>query len=212
MKEDRIIAVTLSLFMFLLIATPFSLSIEEKSNAETKQEVVTVIKEQEVVSEETEVTTVEEEQVIVEAETNEVEQEPVQEVVEETVEESPQASIYNCYTSEELNLLFCVVQAEIGDYSFEQKCNVASVIFNRINRPEFGSTMREVLCASQFSTIASGKYLTVTPSDSTISACEYVFEFGSTAGQALYFENMNSNSHSSYATYLFSDGAHKFYY
>lgn len=45
----------------------------------------------------------------------------------------PPETIYDYFTNEELDLLFRVVQAEIGDeYSFEQKCNVASVIFNRL--------------------------------------------------------------------------------
>ena len=50
----------------------------------------------------------------------------------------PPETIYDYYTDEELDMFFRVVQAEIGDeYTFEQKCNVASVILNRIDHYKF---------------------------------------------------------------------------
>ena len=66
-------------------------------------------------------------------------------------------SIYDYYTEEELSLLFKVVQAEIGDYTFEQKCNVVSVIFNRIEHEQFNNTIHEILTSDQFSTISNGR-------------------------------------------------------
>ena len=58
----------------------------------------------------------------------------------------PPETIYDCFTEEELDLLFHVVQAEIGDeYSFAPKVNVASVIFNRLEHERFPNTLSEIL-------------------------------------------------------------------
>lgn len=119
----------------------------------------------------------------------------------------PPESIYNFYSKEELDLLFRVVQAEIGDYTFEQKCNVVSVIINRINHNEFPDTMFEVLTADQFATISNGRIYEVTVDKTTKLACEYVFEFGDTTGGALFFD---SNGVLNYR-FLYNDGAHNFY-
>ena len=116
-------------------------------------------------------------------------------------------TIYNYYTSEELDLLFRVVQAEIGNYSFEQKCNVVSVIFNRLNNERFPNTMSEILVANQFCTIRNGSIHKVTVDETTILACEYVFMFGDTTGGALFFD---SNGALNYK-FVFNDGAHNFY-
>ena len=116
-------------------------------------------------------------------------------------------SIYDYYTEEELSLLFKVVQAEIGDYTFEQKCNVASVIFNRLKHEEFNNTMYGILTSDQFSTISNGRIHNVTIDEETILACEYAFMIGDTTEGALFFD---SNGALSYR-YLFNDGAHNFY-
>lgn len=129
----------------------------------------------------------------------------------EGIAEAP-ITIYDQYTSEELDLLFRVVQAEIGDeYGFDEKCNVCSVIFNRILGSKFPNTLYEVLTPNQFSTIKNGRIYDVAVSEKTIAACEYVFLFGDTTGGALYFESLRSNVHSSYAEYIFTDNGHKFY-
>ena len=47
--------------------------------------------------------------------------------------DSPE-TIYDCFSDNELDLLFHVVEAEIGNYAFNQKVTVASVIFNRIEQ------------------------------------------------------------------------------
>ena len=117
-------------------------------------------------------------------------------------------TIYDYYTQDELNMLFCVVQAEIGDeYTFEQKCNVASVIFNRINHDEFENEMLQVLTSDQFETISNGRYKKVKVSEDTILACEYVFIFGDTTGGSLFFDSNNSLKYKR----TFNDGAHSFY-
>ena len=48
---------------------------------------------------------------------------------------------------------------KFGDeYSFEQKCNVASVVLNRINHYKFSDKMFEILTPDQFETISNGRY------------------------------------------------------
>lgn len=119
----------------------------------------------------------------------------------------PPTTIYDCFTGEELNILFRVVQAEIGNYSFDQKCNVVSVIYNRLRHEAFPNVLYELLTPDQFQTIQNGAVNNAVVSDDTILACEYVFIFGDTTGGALFFD---SNGRLNY-NYLFNDGAHNFY-
>ena len=120
----------------------------------------------------------------------------------------PPESIYDCFTEEELDLLFHVVQAEIGDeYSFEQKVNVASVIFNRLEHDRFPDTLEEILVASQFSTISNGRYQKVEVSDATILACEYAFSIQDTTDGCLFFDSNNTLKYQ----FVFNDAAHNFY-
>jgi hypothetical protein len=121
----------------------------------------------------------------------------------------PPETIYDCYTDEELDLFFRVVQSEIGSekYSFEQKCNVASVILNRIEHERFGNTMNEVLIPSQFAAVKNGRYKKYEASEMTILACEYVFSVGDTTNGCLFFDSNNSLKYQ----FVYNDGAHNFY-
>ncbi len=124
-------------------------------------------------------------------------------------------TIYDCFSEAELQLLFHVVEAEVEGFGFEEKCNVASVIFNRLEHEGFGNTLFNVLIPGQFTTIRNGKYKRVTPSEDTILACEYCFIIEETANGAIYFEGAKSNVHQAYATLVepkFEDhSGHKFY-
>ena len=120
----------------------------------------------------------------------------------------PPETIYDYFTKEELDMFFHVVQAEIGDeYSFNQKCNVASVVMNRIDHYRFPDEMFEILTPDQFETISNGRYKEVEVSEDTILACEYVFMFGDTTGGALFFDSNNKLKYK----FLFNDDAHNFY-
>ena len=121
-------------------------------------------------------------------------------------EDKPE-TIYDCFTEQELDLLFRVVQAEIGDYSFDQKVNVANVIFNRIAHERFGETLNEVLVSSQFATISNGRINRVKVDEDTILACEYAFLFADTTNGALFFDSDGSLNYEKIA----NDGAHNFY-
>lgn len=120
----------------------------------------------------------------------------------------PPETIYDYFSQDELRVLFGVVQAEIGDeYNFEQKCNVASVIFNRLDHEKFGNTISDVLTANQFATVANNRYKTVDVSEDTILACEYAFMIEDTTDGCLFFD---SNGVLDYS-FVFNDGAHNFY-
>lgn len=121
--------------------------------------------------------------------------------------ESPE-TIYDYFTEEELNLLFHVVQAEIGDeYSFEQKVNVCSVIFNRLEHERFPNTLSEILVYDQFSPIADGRYKEVEVSEDTILSCEYAFMIEDPTNGCLFFDSNNTLDYK----FIFNDSAHNFY-
>jgi len=133
---------------------------------------------------------------------------------EPEIQQEEKLTLYDTYSPDEIELLFGVVEAETIGCSVEVKQNVVSVIFNRIESPRFSYAVdikSTVLAPSQFSVVANGSYKTVPITQETIDACEYVFEYGDTAKGAIFFENMQSNLHGGYATYLFNDGKHKFF-
>lgn len=117
------------------------------------------------------------------------------------------------YTTEEIQKLYGVVEAEVDDLGgFDERCNVVSVIFNRVANERFSDKLSDLLIPRQFSTIKNGRYKTMTITDDTILACQYVLLFGDTAQGCLFFEGGKSNIHSKYATYIFTDrSGHKFY-
>lgn len=120
----------------------------------------------------------------------------------------PPESIYDYYTDEELDMFFRVVQAEIGDeYTFEQKCNVANVILNRIEHYKFPDKMLEILTPDQFATVKNGRINKVSVSECTILACEYAFEIEDTTDGCLFFDSNNALKYE----FVFNDGAHNFY-
>lgn len=121
-------------------------------------------------------------------------------------------TIYDAYSISDLELLFKVVQAEIGNgYSFEQKANVCSVILNRLNDGRFGNSLKEVLNEAQFSVISNGAIYRVEIEERTILACEYVYLFGDTTGNALFFHNGKARENFCGRLHKFYDGAHNFY-
>lgn len=120
----------------------------------------------------------------------------------------PPETIYDYFNEEELDLLFHVVQAEVGDeYSFEQKINVCSVIFNRLEHEQFPDTLSEILVYDQFSPISNGRYKEVEVSEDTILACEYAFAIEDTADGCLFFDSNNALNYQ----FVFNDKAHNFY-
>lgn len=117
-------------------------------------------------------------------------------------------TIYDYFTDEELSLLFHVVQAEVGEeYCFEQKANVANVIFNRLRHERFPDNLLEILEAKQFQPIADGRYRTVDVTENTILACEYAFMFPDTTNGSLFFDSNDTLKYE----FVMNDEAHNFY-
>lgn len=120
----------------------------------------------------------------------------------------PPETIYDYFSEEELDLLFRVVQAEVGDeYSFEQKVNVAEVIFNRLEDKRFHNTLVEILTSDQFQTVANENYKHVKVSENTILACEYAFQIGTGREKCLFFDSNNTLNYE----FVYNDAAHNFY-
>ena len=120
----------------------------------------------------------------------------------------PPETIYDYFSEEELDLLFHVVQAEVGnEYSFESKVNVANVIFNRFYHERFPDTLSDILVRDQFSPIADGRYKEVEITEDTILACEYAFMMEDTTDGCLFFDSNNTLNYQ----FVFNDGAHNFY-
>lgn len=122
------------------------------------------------------------------------------------------ATLKDTYNTTELNLLYMVVEAEVtGIGYFNEKCNVASVIFNRLNAG-WGS-IQDILISEQFACLADGRAYEVEITEETKNACEYVFDNGDTTNGALFFDSTNRNSWASHnRTYIFTDNVgHDFY-
>lgn len=121
-------------------------------------------------------------------------------------------TIYECYKKEEIDLLHKVVEAEATTGGFDEKLNVACVIFNRIKHEKFGETLKDILTKHQFSPLADGRVYEVEITEDTILACEYAFQMPDVTGGAIYFESKDCNVHAAYSEFLFQDDiGHKFY-
>lgn len=118
-------------------------------------------------------------------------------------------TIYDVFTEEELDFLFRVVQAEVGDEesTFEQKINVARVIFNRLEHENFPNTLNEVLTQeNQFTVVANKKYKKIEVSGEIVLACEYAYQIESRS-ELLFFDCNNTLKYE----FVMNDGIHNFY-
>lgn len=120
-------------------------------------------------------------------------------------------TIYDTYSSAELDLLFRIVQCEVGDeYDFDEKTNVVSVIFNRCHK--YNASITQVLTAKkQFTPYLTGVYKNAKIDKKTILACEYVFMFGDTTNGCMYFRSHKKCPENWNGIKQFSDDAHCFY-
>lgn len=128
----------------------------------------------------------------------------------------PPETPYNIYTQDDIDLFAKLVEAEATAGDFDNKCNVASVVWNRLNSGEHGDTLRDVIMEDnpiQFSPIADGRINTVTVTDEDYLAIEYTFEIADTTAGSLYFDNVNGETWASRnREYVFTDSInHSFY-
>lgn len=122
--------------------------------------------------------------------------------------------IYQHFSESEVWFLFQIVEAEVtGNRNFDAKARVASVIFNRWNTGNYASLSNILTAESQFSTYWNGSYRRVTVTEATISACEYVYEYGDTSGGAMFFDSCDGDSWAARnRPYMYTDEVgHAFY-
>ena len=120
----------------------------------------------------------------------------------------PPLTIYDYFTKEEIYLIQRVVETECYDQDFMSKCNVASVVFNRIEiGGEFGNTIEEVITKeNQFA------YWRKDITESTILAVEYAFQIEDTTGGCIAFRSDEKPDEWYGWEYAFTDSVgHNFY-
>ena len=127
-------------------------------------------------------------------------------------------TIYDVFSSDELNLLFEIVEAEVtGENHFVSKVNVASVIFNRLYQDtdnQFPDDLIGILTEKhQFSSYSDGRYKKVTVTDTTKLAAEYAYQIGGNIDGSMYFDSCNGKSWAnSTRQFVFQDSVkHNFY-
>lgn len=114
-------------------------------------------------------------------------------------------TIYDIYSEDEIYLIERMVETEIGGGTFEQKVNVADVVWNRIENDRWPDTIAKIIVPGQF---AFGK---TQVSESTRLAVEYSFMFPDQTNGALAFHSMGQSEKFGNYYFLLFDGNHSFY-
>lgn len=103
-------------------------------------------------------------------------------------------TVYEEYDIEELKLFQRLVAAETIRGNFESKCNVASVVWNRLYSEKYPNSIIDVIYqingSVQFSPIYDGRIDTVEVTEDDVLAIEYTYMFGSTAYDCIAFDNV----------------------
>lgn len=97
----------------------------------------------------------------------------------------PPLTIYDYLTDEEIYLIQRTVETECYDQDFMSKCNVASVVMNRIEiGGEFGNTIEEIITKeNQFA------YWRKDITESTVLAVEYAYQIEDTTDGCIAFRS-----------------------
>jgi len=107
-------------------------------------------------------------------------------------------SVYDEYDIGEIKVFQKLVAAETMGGDFESKCNVASVVWNRINSDKYPDNMVDVIYqrngSVQFSPTYDGRIDIVKVTEDDVLAIEYTYIFGSTAYDCIAFDNVSGNS------------------
>lgn len=117
-------------------------------------------------------------------------------------------TVFDVYTEEEITFICRAVETECYDQDFMSKCNVASVIFNRIDQGgEYGDSVIEVITKkNQFA------YGRENITKSTILSIMYVYEIGDTTDGCVAFRSDKCPATWYNWDYMFTDDAgHNFY-
>lgn len=95
---------------------------------------------------------------------------------------TPEPTPYYEVTEEEYEILCRITEAEATEGTVEQKANVTSTVFNRVESDEWPNTIEGVVFQknpTQFSPTANGRYYSVEITDSTREAVDYILMNGS---------------------------------
>lgn len=117
-------------------------------------------------------------------------------------------TVFDVYTEEEITLICKAIETECYDQDFMSKCNVASVILNRIDQGgEFGSSAIEVITKeNQFA------YGREDITENTILSLMYAYEIGDTTDGCVAFRSDKCPETWYGWKYIFTDDAgHHFY-
>lgn len=121
--------------------------------------------------------------------------------------EDPPETLNDYWSEDELMYLYRCVESEVYGGDFDSKCNVASVIINRIESDRFPNTPKGVVTSpGQF------YYSRKQVSEETILACQFAFEILDTTNGSLFFHSGQKTNTFNGAEYLFTDSVgHHFY-
>ena len=125
-----------------------------------------------------------------------------------------QQSIYDDFDYKDIDLFAQVVEAEATSGDFDNKCNVASVVWNRLRDDKYKDTLNGVLTRpNQFSCVSDGRIHTVTVTEEDYQAIMYTYYICDTTNGCVAFDNVNGNTWSSeHLTAQFTDSiGHTFY-
>ena len=124
----------------------------------------------------------------------------------------PTPTPYYEVTDEEYEILCRIVEAEATGSTVEQRANVASCVFNRVEGEEWPDTIEGVVFQDgQFSPVSSGRYYNVSITEETREAVDYVLMNGP-QHNCIYFCNYACGS-TWFASMeeAFRDGIHRYY-
>lgn len=105
-----------------------------------------------------------------------------------------------CYSDNDLYLLSHLINAEGGNQSWDYMIAVGSVALNRINYPDLGSNLYEVIhWSGQYSCIWDGNF-DKSPNEASIEAAKYLLTHGSQYPYYVIFQSEFVQGDSIYAT------------
>lgn len=119
----------------------------------------------------------------------------------------PPLTVYDEFTDDEIYLMQRCIETETFQCDFESKCNVASVILNRVYHERFPDDIETVITSpNQF---AYGRKII---EEDTVLALEYAYMIEDTTEGALFFHSGKKTNTFNGAEYIFTDTAgHHFY-
>lgn len=107
-------------------------------------------------------------------------------------------TVYDEYDIGGIKVFQKLVAAETTGGDFESKCNVASVVWNRLYSEKYPNNIIDVIYqrdgSVQFTPTYDGRIDTVEVNDDDVLAIEYTYMFGSTVYDCIAFDNVKGNS------------------